>query len=646
MYAGTMDSGFAPSARPGMTRWLPLLLDLLHHLARLVDGGVGRRHAGVDGELQDQLLDQVGRHLAFGEGRAQVQAILLPAAERHGGGEHDQAARGVVEAGPGPDLAPGVAGNEVEEFLVERRLVLDRAVDPLVTQYLAALFHAGGVAFQFVHDSVLPQKLLDGVVVGRGLLEVGEVGGVEHHELRVLDAAGDELATLRRRRRVALAGDHQRRCLELGNAGALVHVAQRSTAAGVAGGRRGEQHLAHAGDHGRLAFAEFRGEPALEHGVHHLLHAVLEHGLDAAVPQLSIADLGAGVGKHELAEAVAGVAAEPHAGAAAHGEADEVGLLDAEVVEDREHVAAETVERVGVLGRVGFAVAALVVADDAEMLGKGLRLVVPHVQVGAERVGEHHRGRAFGALGSAREISGIAASTSTSGRFSLSARLAAAPINSCAAERPILAASAICTSSAMIRPSVKPRFARIFALSTSSPSAISARRASATEARRMSSGSAIHSACQAPPARSCSCTSAANTSATRPGASVAAVRICAAPTGLRLCGRVEEPPLPGAAGSNTSCTSVCASSVTSRAILPAEPMAMPSAAAKPAIRSWALCQGASGSERASAPARRRATAGPLLPSAASVPTAPPNWITAALSAASARRRRARPSMAA
>jgi hypothetical protein len=38
----------------------------------------------------------------------------------------------------------------------------------------------------------------------------------------------------------------------------------------------------------------------------------------------------------------------------------------------------------------------------------------------------------------------------------------------------------------------------------------------------------------------------------RPGTRVAAPISTAAPTGLRLCGMVEEPPLPGAEGSNTS----------------------------------------------------------------------------------------------
>ena len=56
------------------------------------------------------------------------------------------------------------------------------------------------------------------------------------------------------------------------------------------------------------------------------------------------------------------------------------------------------VEAVGTFGRAGLAVAAAVVADEAEMLGEFAGLVVPHVQVGAERIRQHQRGRAIAAL--------------------------------------------------------------------------------------------------------------------------------------------------------------------------------------------------------------------------------------------------------
>ena len=64
-------------------------------------------------------------------------------------------------------------------------------------------------------------------------------------------------------------------------------------------------------------------------------------------------------------------------------------------------------------------------------------------------------------------------------------------------------------------------------------------------------------------------------------------------------GMVEEPPRPGAPGSNASPTSVCIISVTSRAILPQVPARMPKQAATSARRSRWLCHGASGSGRSS-----------------------------------------------
>ena len=88
--------------------------------------------------------------------------------------------------------------------------------------------------------------------------------------------------------------------------------------------------------------------------------------------------------------------------------------------------------------------------------------------------------------------------------------------------------------------------------------------------RCTSAGSVSHSACQPPTARSCSCGIAASIVATSPGACTAAATASADATGLRLCGIDDDPPRPGAAGSATSPTSVCASSAMSRPILPSD----------------------------------------------------------------------------
>ena len=133
---------------------------------------------------------------------------------------------------------------------------------------------------------------------------------------------------------------------------------------------------------------------------------------------------------------------------------------------------------------------------------------------------------------------------------------------------------------------------RMRAASTCRPATTSA---IATARRRTHStiaGSVSHSAGQLPSPRSCSCTAAVNIVATSPGTRVAAAMATDAPTGLRFCGIVDEPPRPGALGSATSPTSVCASSARSRASLPSPAVRMPSAVAHSQSASRCVCHGA------------------------------------------------------
>ena len=92
---------------------------------------------------------------------------------------------------------------------------------------------------------------------------------------------------------------------------------------------------------------------------------------------------------------------------------------------------------------------------------------------------------------------------------------------------------------------------------------------------RKSPARVSHSACQPPSPRSCSWTIAVSMTETSAGTRIAAASTTAEPTGLRLCGRVEEPPRPDSAGSRTSPTSVCASREISRAIFPSVPTVRP-----------------------------------------------------------------------
>ena len=75
---------------------------------------------------------------------------------------------------------------------------------------------------------------------------------------------------------------------------------------------------------------------------------------------------------------------EPKRGHAAHREAGEMRALDRQCVEQRERVRNQRIEAVAAGGRVGPAMAALVVAQDAERSLQFPGLLVPHRYVGRE----------------------------------------------------------------------------------------------------------------------------------------------------------------------------------------------------------------------------------------------------------------------
>ena len=71
-----------------------------------------------------------------------------------------------------------------------------------------------------------------------------------------------------------------------------------------------------------------------------------------------------------------------------------VAILSA--VEKVDDVVCEALQRIGASRRVGFPVAALIVADDAKAEADSLgRLPVPHVKIGAERIGKEQRRPVF-----------------------------------------------------------------------------------------------------------------------------------------------------------------------------------------------------------------------------------------------------------
>ena len=71
-------------------------------------------------------------------------------------------------------------------------------------------------------------------------------------------------------------------------------------------------------------------------------------------------------------------------------------LGDTEAVENGKHVAPEPLHGIGALRDVRFAVAATVVAHEPEVARERRHLVVPHMQVGAERVRQHQHRSPFG----------------------------------------------------------------------------------------------------------------------------------------------------------------------------------------------------------------------------------------------------------
>src|SRR5258706_7134455 len=121
------------------------------HVLRHVKCGVGRGHTAIDRALQDHFLDLVARH-AIVEGGTNVHPEFVAAVDRDHERQRDQAARVTRKPGARPDFAPGVAGDEVLEFLVERVPVRNRAVHVRVAQHGAAELRTFGMAVTVIHQ--------------------------------------------------------------------------------------------------------------------------------------------------------------------------------------------------------------------------------------------------------------------------------------------------------------------------------------------------------------------------------------------------------------------------------------------------------------------------------------------------------------
>src|ERR687889_2240327 len=104
------------------------------------EGRVGGRYSTVDGALQQNLLYLVLRE-TVSKGTADVYLQLLQLAQCYQRGQGDAAAGPAVQSRTGPDLAPGIACDEVLKVGGEVRCALYGGVDVLVAQNLATDLH-------------------------------------------------------------------------------------------------------------------------------------------------------------------------------------------------------------------------------------------------------------------------------------------------------------------------------------------------------------------------------------------------------------------------------------------------------------------------------------------------------------------------
>ncbi len=139
------------------------------------------------------------------------------------------------------------------------------------------------------------------------------------------------------------------------------------------------------------------GEPALHVRINQFGQTFLLHEFDAVVPRSLVRVIEVGVGEDKSLDTVGCIGAEPLPDHAAHRQPAPAGLLDLERVENGQHVLAEPFHRIRPRRRAGPAVAAAVIAHQAEMLRPFARLVIPHMQIGAERIRQHQHGRALAA---------------------------------------------------------------------------------------------------------------------------------------------------------------------------------------------------------------------------------------------------------
>ena len=188
-------------------------------------------------------------------------------------------------------------------------------------------------------------------------------------------------------------------------AGPQVHVADRAAARRVALRVDAEHHLGEHGQPSGIALSESGREPAPEQRPGDGRHAVLQHGLGARLPGFGWGQARRG-GHQDEAGDLAGMPDREVLGRhAAKRQADHMGLLDPERVEQAREIVAQHIDRDGRVAGRGTAMAARVVADQAVAARQRPRLRVPHLQGGPEEF-ENTTGRRPGGSRSRRRNRG------------------------------------------------------------------------------------------------------------------------------------------------------------------------------------------------------------------------------------------------
>ena len=187
---------------------------------------------------------------------------------------------------------------------------------------------------------------------------------------------------------VLIADQAKGRRFDQARIGPKVGALQGAASGKIARSRRPREHGANAREFVGAARVKVCGEPALKDRVGDRLDAAALDFSDALIPGFVGSDLRRGVAKHERGDEFRALAIEFLSDHAADGKSDDCGSSDADFIQKRREVARIVGHLARVRSGLGEAVAALIVADDAEVVREDERDIVPDAQVGSERIDE------------------------------------------------------------------------------------------------------------------------------------------------------------------------------------------------------------------------------------------------------------------